>query len=532
MAVQLFDPRYHRTSTVQSLEHSGFTPDEVGMIYASNWARDLSQAHPSLGNIIIAWKTVKIAAYEGRLTESEIGAFQIACTRPLEVAAAEFATTQSLDGFLNATAYGGYEFYEHMDNPVTPDAAGADAAANMKIALSGKNTSGLPDHMYISREYIKEMLFEAAKLAHPDLGNPGTQSGQVAADSADTRSKLTPGPGVVTPGGASTLPVAEETSIEAQEHSGTSGGGGLSMAPAAYEKIGRAMHALQDFWSHSNFVERAIGVPEFQLGGLTTATFGADDKTHALAHKVRGAADEIDAEMPLVDRMSGRRDTDPDPSEVDVGDESPVHHEDDAMDLLEAIDQAGDVAEALPGNLWRGAKRGWNRSAGGGWRGVVRGLAGAAEGAAVAGTASILGSKAGVTALRHFAEWLDEKTEAKQQAAGDYEAHGLLAKDQPGHDDTAFGLLKTARFELAHELSVAADEMVAGRMKEVVDASDATLADALLMDIFDTLDTLIGDAVPGHPLWGIVEAHRASAEEALNAYLAEKESGAATAHAR
>ena len=302
--------------------------------------------------------------------------------------------------------------------------------------------------------------------------------------------------------------MADETSLEAQEHSGVPGGGGLSMAPAAYEKIGRAMHALQDFWSHSNFVERAIGVPEFELGGLTTATFGADDKTHALAHKVRGAADEIDAEMPLVDRMSGRRDTDPSPSEVDVGDESPVHHEDDAADIFDALGQAGDVAKALPGNMWRGAERGWNRSAGGGWRGVVRGLGGAAEGAAVAATASVLGSKAGVTALRHFAEWLDEKTETKQQAAGDNQAHGLLAKDQPGHDDTAFGLLKTARFELAHELSVAADEMVAGRMKEVVDASDATLADALLMDIFDTLDLLIGDAGPGHPLWGIVEAHR------------------------
>jgi hypothetical protein len=416
-----------------------------------------------------------------------------------------------------------------MDNPVTADAAGADAAANMKVALSGKNTSGLPDHMYISREYIKEMLFEAAKLAHPDLGNPGNASADVAAASADTRSKLNPGPGVVTPGNAAPIPVAEETSIETQGHTGAKSGGGLSMAPAAYEAIGRAMHALQDFWSHSNFVERAIGVPEFQLGGLTTATFGDDDKTHALAHKVRGAADEIDAEMPLVDRMAGRRDTDPDPSEVDVGDESPVTPENDLLDILEAAQQAGDVAKAMPGNLWRGAQRGWNRSAGSGWRGIVSGLEGAAEGAAVAGLASVMGSKAGVAALRHLAEYLDEKTEKKQEAAGDYQAHGLLAKDQPGHDDTAFSLLKTARFELAHELSVAADEMVAGRMKEVVDAADATLADALLMDIFDTIDSLIGDANPGHPLWGIVEAHRESAEEALNAYLAEKQQSGAAA---
>jgi hypothetical protein len=518
LALQLFDPRYHRTSVVQGLEGSGFTPDEIGAIYAANWERDLSQAHPGLGNVILAWKSVKVAAYEGRLTEADIAGFQGACQSVLEQALAGFAQTRSFDGFLNATAYGGYQFYEHMDNP-----AGTPQAAQMKVVLGGKNTSGLPDHIYISREYIKEMLFEAAKLSHPDLA--GTPSSAVAASSADTRAKLGAGPGTPTAGGLPAAPVASETSHEVQgKHPGTPGGG-APLDPRAYEMIGRASHALEDFWSHSNFVERAIGDPDFQLGGLTTATFGDDDKTHALAHKIRGAADEIEAEMPLVDRMASRRRSDPAPGEVNVGDETPVHHEDDVDDLMGAVGQLGDVVGKLPENVLRGFGRGYDRgmaAGGGGPLGIVLGVLSGAEGAVVGGLASVMGSRAGVFALRQLAEKLDEDTQKKQEATGDYQAHGLLAKDQPGHEDDVAGKLKTAKFELAHALSVAADRMVTAKMKSVIDAANGADADARLREIFTDLDALIGDAAPGHPLWGIVESHRAEAEAALNAYLASK----------
>ncbi len=517
-SLQLFDPRYHRTSVVQGLDGSGFTPDEIGAIYAANWERDLSQAHPALGNVILAWKTAKVAAYEGRLTEADIAGFQGACQSALEQALEVFATTKSFDGFVNATSYGGYEFYEHMDNP-----AGTPQAAQMSVVLAGRNTSGLPDHIYISREYIKEMLFDAAALSHPDLSGQPTSA--VAAASADTRGKLGAGPGTPTAGGASTAPVAAETSDEVQaQHPGTPGGG-TSLAPQAYEKIGRASHALEDFWSHSNFVERAIGDPDFQLGGLTTATFGEDDKTHALAHKVRGLADEIEAEMPLIDRMANRRDTDPGPGEVHAGDEAPVKHEDDATDLLGGIGQLPSVLGGLPSGILHSFERGYdrgNKAGGGGVAGFALGLLSGAEGAVVGTVTSIAGSRLGVYALRQLAEHLDEGTQKKQEATGDFQAHGLLAKDQPGHEDDVYGKLKTAKFELAHALSVAADERVTAKMKAVVDATDAAEANSRLQEIYDVLDALISDALPGHPLWDIVLAHRADAEKALNDYLASK----------
>jgi hypothetical protein len=518
MAIQLFDPRYHRTSVVEGLEGSGFTPDEIGAIYAANWERDLSQAHPSLGNVILAWKSVKVAAYESRLTEVEIAAFQGSCQSVLEQALLGYAQTGNFDGFMNATAYGGYQFYEHMDNP-----AGTPQAAQMKVALGTKNTSGLPDHIYISREYIKEMLFEAAKLSHPDLA--GTKSSAVAAASADTRAKLGAGPGTPTPGGAPAAPVAAETSHEVQaKHPGATGGG-ATLDPQAYALIGKASHALEDFWSHSNFVERAIGDPDFQLGGLTTATFGDDDKKHALAHKIRGAADEIEAEMPLVDRMAGRRLTNPSPGEVHVGDESPVQHEDEEVDIARGLLQLPEVLAGIGDNAKRGFERGYLRglaAGGGGPLGSVLGVLSGAEGAVIGTVASVMGSRAGVALLRQLAEKIDEDTQKKQEKAGDFQAHGLLAKDQPGHEDDVFGKLKTAKFELAHALSVAADKKVTAKMKAVVDAPNGADADARLQEIYTDLDSLIGDANPGHPLWGIVESHRAATEKALNDYLAQK----------
>jgi hypothetical protein len=134
-----------------------------------------------------------------------------------------------------------------------------------------------------------------------------------------------------------------------------------------------------------------------------------------------------------------------------------------------------------------------------------------------------------VFALRQVAEKLDEDTQKKQEAKGDFQAHGLLAKDQPGHDDNVAGALKTAKFDLAHALSVAADQRVTAKMKAVVDAPDAAAANAKLEEIYAELDALIADATPGHPLWDIVESHRTQAEEALNAYLASKQQAAPAA---
>ena len=216
-----------------------------------------------------------------------------------------------------------------MDNPTGTAQGDAD---KLRFALHDTNTSGLPDHLFVSREYIKAELFSSTGL-EPH----GTVTGPIAVRSLEVRSNLPKGPGVPNATDApSTAPVAAETSRDLQDAHHAASGGGRKHESAVYAHIGRASHALEDFWSHSNFVEKAIGQVRFMGSELDTSTFGPDDKLHAISDKIRAAAAEMEDEMPLVDRMASRRDTDPDPSEVQLGDEPPVQHEDDASDLIRA----------------------------------------------------------------------------------------------------------------------------------------------------------------------------------------------------
>jgi hypothetical protein len=522
-AVQCYDPRYHRTSLVDGLKGSGFSADEIGKIYAANWERDLSQAHPDLGNVILAWKSLKIAAYEQHIKSDDVTHFQDACQTLLEHVVVALATKGGFERFKNATsAADGYTFYEHMDNP-----KGTPEGFAVRLAVLPKNDSNLPAHVYASREYIKQCLFGAAEMAHPGLR--GGASAAVAADSADTRAKilLEVGHQDPTPGLASTAPVARETSLQVQEEQKLTSGGGVKLPERAYDLIGRASHALEDFWSHSNFVETALHMTEFEGRGLTTSTFLEDDKSHALAHKIRGMADEIAEEMPLADSLAHRTFNDPKRSEVDVGSRTPVAHDNLAVDLAKGyVDHATSVLTlplTVASGFGHGFVRGYeNRQKEGG--GVATslgvGVLSAYEGAVVGPIVSWVGSRAGVALLRQASEHIDNKYQRKQEADRDFGGHGLLAKDQPGHDDDAYGALKTARFNLSHALSVGADRLIIGKLKSVLDAPDAGVAEARLQEIFKLLDQLLTPPSPQHPLWDILESHRAAAEVAVNAYLA------------
>jgi hypothetical protein len=529
-AVQFYDPRYHRTSLVDGLKGTGFTADEVGAMYAANWERDLSQAHPGLGNVILAWKAIKVATSERRLKAEDIGRFQGAC----QSVAAAFAS-QGFDKFASATSSGGYRFYEHMDNPEDPKTTIAQA---VKIAVGGQPTGDLPPHVFVSREYIKEQLFSAAGFSHPDL--EGTKSAKVAAESRKSTgiirqlSSVAFGPIPAPVEGAASLdPVAQESSIEMQREQGIrGGGGGLKLDPHAYGLLGRASHALEDFWSHSNFVELALGDADFQLAGkLTTARFLDDDKKAALAHKIRSAADEIEEETKLVDSLLHRTAGDPTPDEIVAGSRTPVRVDGQRGPSKPLVEQAMNEAESLGRSVvgfglsaLSGAGYGFihgyeeRRKEGGGvLTSLVAGELGAEGGAALGALVSLVGTRPGIGLLRMVAEGIEDHFRKKQGDAKDYGGHGLLAKDQPGHETDARGLLKTVKFELSHELSEAADRLVIGSMKGVFEAADGRAADRELRGIFLVIDLLMSKPGPGHPLWGIIEARRTKADAALNA---------------
>jgi hypothetical protein len=365
-----------------------------------------------------------------------------------------------------------------------------------------------------------------------------------------------------------------------------------NFTPDVGDALGRASHALEDFFSHSNFVEMAIGEisPE---KGLSTATFGEDDSTHSLAHKIRGLADEIEAEMPLVNRIAGRTEENPAPEDVNVGNTAPPTQEhEDIEDIWDVVGEDAPKGAAIGAGVGGGvgattgailgSALGPLGSAGGAFVGgtvgaavggvvggflglepevqeaivdvgshtiggaLLGGIAGAIGGmlafgpggALVGGFAgmltggvmglrsgigamarNVIASPAGVGLLRRAAELLEESTRETAKPG----SHTALAKDQPSHEDDAFGRLKTIKFELAQELAAAADNMVLGPMRQVFDAATPEAADALLQAVYKALDGLIAAPGSGHALAPLIDRRREEAVNALAEYQASAE---------
>jgi hypothetical protein len=708
-AVQAFDPRYHRQSLVEGTQGTGFSPDEIGLMYAANWERDFSQAHPALGAVVLAWKAVKLAASAGTLTETELGAFEGAVGTVISMIPFRIGELKS------GKAYGGYNYYEHMDNPT--GAPGMDEATRQAL-LTPPAGESIPQYMVDSREYMKAQLFRAASLYRGDM-SASSASGQTAAafarrqeevkalheaETPDTTSVdasatvgqetaaqvrstpvtsvslpadtvTAPAPAAATagsggqgpsPAGAADLPTsgpvfhmevdrrfwqqtnykvgqrldpalpedkpyiatwtrirdqvraereaqnaaaARDRAAAARPPNGNrpgAGGTGAAAAPVAApavarpgnftpdvgDALGRASHALEDFFSHSNFVELAIGEMKPEQG-LFTATFTEDDSTHSLAHKIRGLADEIEAEMPLVNRVAGRTEQNPDPSQVNVGNTAPPtqEHEDveDIWDVVgEDAPKGAAIGAGVGGSLGAtagaalGAPLGPVGSAAGAFVGggvgafvggavggflglepevqeavlnvggytlggaLVGGVAGAIAGmlafgpggAMVGGFAgmltggvmglrsgigamarNVLATPAGVGLLRRAAELLEESTREKAGPG----SHTALAKDQPSHEDDAFGRLKTIKFHLAQELAAEADNRVIGPMRQVFDAATPDAADALLQAVYKALDGLIAAPGSGHALAPLIDRRREEAVNALTEYQAAAE---------
>jgi hypothetical protein len=114
-SVHAFDPEYHRKSVVEGLKGTPFSAEEVGRIYQANWERDYSQAHPAIGRVVQAWKAVKISALEGK---GQPGAAPVEAFHAATSALASLARSNPGE-LANGEAFGGYAFYEHMDNPLS-----------------------------------------------------------------------------------------------------------------------------------------------------------------------------------------------------------------------------------------------------------------------------------------------------------------------------------------------------------------------------------------------------------------------------
>lgn len=294
-----FDPKWHRRALLSGLRDvAGFSSGDLGAIYAGNWERDFSQAHPALGAVVLAWKDLQTAKAEGRPLGGPAARFRTATDR----------LTSSLGAIASGEAYGGYRYYEHMDNPVNATMTSAADRAH----LNALEPEGIPRYIADSRdEAILQIVDAVSANGVRVLGSSRAMTerdrwalartrtfGVIAASGGPTASEAIPEEG---------RPAAEEAEIQSRRYRGESPTrSGATFPRAVTEKLGRASHLLEDFFAHSNFVEMAMGVPGFG-SAIQTGTFEANDKAHALANKIQALFNTLRSDPELMDRALGIR---------------------------------------------------------------------------------------------------------------------------------------------------------------------------------------------------------------------------------
>lgn len=320
--LQGFDPEYHEQATIGGLTGT-FTPAEIGKIYEANWRRDFSQSAPLIADIVLAWKELRDkAAATGQADPGlQWEILKLVTQLPGEL-------PKILAG---EETYGGYRYWEHMDDPGEHESG--KASAGEAEQRWGSGSSDIPGYIRDSRASIKDKLANAimayrttAGIAKPDSGRTRADAWSRGSPPADydmwnpyqDRTKPPLGYGspqaVSDPAHSSSVVAQEVQTIAAGRpgHVETQAGALPDFArdPSVADNLGRASHLVEDFFAHSNFVELATAL---QAGGrpmpaasLRTGTFDTPDKLHSLGGKLRDAAAEIDANRKLIPLVAGK----------------------------------------------------------------------------------------------------------------------------------------------------------------------------------------------------------------------------------
>lgn len=477
-----FAPGHHRDATIRGLSQS-FSANEIAAIYNANWERDFSQGAPEIANAVLAWKAVKRSATQnnGQPDPALAESFRNAVWNVVDMDVSE-----SLDESL-----GGYHSWQHMDQPDEDAATEADerwgAAAN-----------GLAGYIADSKAYIKDHMVAAVDLFRSAQGRDRVGEDIDNWDGAE-RPEGYVAPAVESGDGGSTVthlprdwagpetdsraPLAAETTELAESQGAQSGRFAGERDERLWtlvgQHLGRAMHAFEDFWAHSNWLELA---QELRAGeresvsnvDLETGTFGRASQVHALGHKLSAMADallnDFDLLLAIYERDEASTTLDPDDRRawyqlIDTDSE-------DAFDGLWA------ESSTLEGELFD----------------VLR-ATNAMEEMVQSGDfemADFLCNRDYLRALRDKGQRMIEH--GAQEA--DEHAHGSIAKDQEedGRDH-----------EGAMALAAQANEQVFGPLRNIMEGNDTDRARDALLAQLERVDQMIAAPSPSHPLWSLVE---------------------------
>lgn len=487
--IQRFAPAAHEKATVKGLAKT-FSPDEIAAIYASNWERDFSQGHPDLANATLAWSQVKqYAAKHGGQPGPAAQVFQDAIWKVVH---------SGLTEYKGETSLGGYRTWEHMD---APDEAKVREKANQRWA---KKSEGVAGYIMDARAHIKDQMVAAI-----DVYRAAHKHGAVGS-SIDNWGDVEKPEGYVSPAGstkeapalpkayndervASRDPIRGATRQQAVAAGATARGKHDAVEwEVIGQHLGRAMHAFEDFWAHSNWLELAMttldGGAAASNAQLMTGTFPEDSQVHALGHKILALSKAFYRDHELMLKIYGA---------------------DKASTKLDS-----DEAAKRRSTKWApGGGRNDRELAYGPLATDSRTTRGEAVDLMVASNnveelvlsgeytmADFLTNKNWLTALAHKGELLIAQGDATSGA----ESHGKLAKDQvegDGHKDHASAL----------RLATAANQMVFAPLRAIMDQKDSARALFLTLKQLDLVDTMLVAPTPTHPLWDLVKSiHGAS----------------------
>ncbi len=292
--IQRFAPDGHRKAGAQGLKTT-FSAEEIGLIYQSNWERDFSQGPPAVADMVVSWKLVKESAAKNHGNPSTSLASQF-----------KDKAWAVLDMNLGATdeSMGGYQPWEHMDHP------GKKKAKQAEKRMEGQSRQ-MPAYLDENTSYVMDLMVRAVEQYWKAQGRPqhGISNWHYAT-----------GPAATTPPKPTGLPTLPRDVIgrESTEYAKSIGARseplaldkhGQPVMTASAGLLGRAMHCIEDFFSHSNWLDLAQQVRKgktIQREDLQSGTFELPDKCHALGHKLLALSSSLLQDFDLLLKVFGR----------------------------------------------------------------------------------------------------------------------------------------------------------------------------------------------------------------------------------
>lgn len=501
--IQRFAPNHHETATVKGLAKT-FSAEEIGAIYASNWERDFSQGHPAFANAVIAWTAVKNHAAKHHGDPGPAAAtFQDAVWKVVDMDLMKWNVVDFLN--LDDQSLGKAQTWEHMD---APDPAKERKEADERWA--GK-AAGLPGYIMDSKAHIKDQMVAAIDVYREfhDMAGVGGKidnwkgvakpEDYVAptgnADAADGKLTKALPANWNDPSVSSRKPIREKAANQARDAGARSNPAhDAALWHGVGQHLGRGMHAFEDFWAHSNWLEIARLVHMKQTAGdklpsifaysvsnkdLKTGTFKGPAVAHAVGHKLLALATAFQKDFDLLLRVYGRteestkinsekakrpkvmgRHKAPSDHELAFG---PLETDSwfTAGELLDVGIATDNIEELVQQNKYK--------------------------------MEDFLGNRAWLAALANKGKLLIKQGDDNSGA----DSHGKLAKDQEegdGHKDHGGAM----------QLATAANARVFGPLRAIMDQKDPAKALAATQAQLAMIDSMLQAPSPSHPLWDVV----------------------------